>query len=97
MEGDTAVIDEEECIRCAICHDVCPVDAVRHDGERIPQDVEANVAWANSLLDHEFYEGDIASQKDLVERLQRHFVKHIKVAEQTIERLRDIQQARYPD
>ena len=40
LTGDGfAEIDEAECIRCGRCHDVCPQEAVRHDGERIPQEV----------------------------------------------------------
>ena len=38
-----------ECIRCGICHDVCPEDAARHDGERIPDEVQSNLAYAKKL------------------------------------------------
>jgi len=37
MPGETAVIDDEKCIRCGRCHEVCPEEAVRHDSERIPR------------------------------------------------------------
>ena len=40
MEDDIAFIDEDNYIRCGVCHDVCPEDAVRHDRERIPEEVE---------------------------------------------------------
>jgi len=49
---ETAVIDEEKCIRCGRCHDVCPEEAVRHDSERIPQEIEANLDWTSRLLEH---------------------------------------------
>jgi ferredoxin len=50
IDGGFAVIDERTCIRCGKCHDVCPQEAVRHDSERIPQEVAANVEWTNDLL-----------------------------------------------
>ena len=87
MEKDIAFINENECIRCGVCHEVCPEDAVRHDGERIPEEVQANLAYAKKLLSHEYYSNDKTKQKQLVERLQRFFTKSKKVAEKTIEQL----------
>jgi len=81
---DTAEINDEECIHCGRCHDVCPNEAVRHDGERIPEEIEANLAWTRRLLKH------FATPEEkgaLVERMKRHFAKQKKVAEQTIQRL----------
>jgi len=84
MVDETARIDEQECIRCGNCHSVCPQEAVRHDGERIPQEVEANLAWTRRLMEH----FDTAEQKHgLVERMQRYFTKERKVAEETIKKL----------
>lgn len=87
MEKDIAFIKEDECIRCGVCHDVCPEDAVRHDGERIPEEVQSNLAYAEKLLTHEYYSNDKTKQKQLIERLQRLFTKNKKVAEKTIEQL----------
>jgi len=87
MEDEFAVIDEDHCIRCGVCHDVCPEDAVRHDGERIPQEVEANIAWVQGLLGHEYYVNDQERQKGLLERLMKYFAKNKKVIEKTMERL----------
>ena len=87
MNGEGAVIDERMCIRCGKCHDVCPQEAVRHDSERIPQEVAANVKWAEDLLGH------FESPEDkggLIDRTKRYFVKERKVAEQTIERLDEL-------
>ena len=84
MNGGFAVIDERTCIRCGKCHDVCPQEAVRHDSERIPQEVAANVEWTKDLLGH------FESPEDkggLIDRMKRYFVKERKVAEQTIEHL----------
>jgi Fe-S-cluster-containing hydrogenase component 2 len=90
MEQGVAVINQEECIRCGVCHTVCSSDAVRHDGERIPEEVEANLAWAKTLLEHKYYSSDEKKQKQLIERLQRYFTKNEKVMKTTIEHLKNL-------
>ncbi|OPL18768.1 MAG: ferredoxin [Candidatus Aegiribacteria sp. MLS_C] len=90
MDEDTAYIDEERCIRCGVCHDACPEDAVRHDGERVPEEVRSNLSYARNLLAHDYYLGDRARQEQLIERLERHFIKDRKVAEATLEKLRSL-------
>ena len=97
MEADIALIKEDECLRCGHCHEVCPSNAVRHDGERIPEEVQLNLAWAKKLLAHEYYAHDTVKQKQLIERLQRFFTKNKKVAEQTIEQLGMLQTTEYAD
>jgi ferredoxin len=84
MDDTAALIDEKACIRYGKCHDVCPEEAVRHDSERIPQDVEANIEWTRELL-HHF--DTPAERRGLVERMKRYFAKECKVAEQSILRL----------
>ncbi|RKY68425.1 MAG: ferredoxin [Candidatus Latescibacterota bacterium] len=96
-EEETAFIREDECIRCGVCHDVCPNDAVRHDGERIPEEVQANLAWAKKLLAHEYYSNDKTKQKQLIDRLQRLFLKNKKVAEKTIDQLGILRDTEYAD
>lgn len=88
MTRGAAVIDEKSCIRCGKCHDVCPQQAVRHDSERIPQEIEENLDWTRELLRHFETTED---QQGLVERMKRYFNKERKVADQTIERLEDMQ------
>ena len=97
MEEEIAFIKEDECIRCGVCHDVCPDDAVRHDGERIPEEVQSNLAWAKKLLTHEYYANDKPKQRQLIDRLQRFFAKNKKVAEKTIEQLETLQNTEYVD
>ncbi len=97
MEEDIAFINEDECIRCGVCHDVCAENAVRHDGERIPEEVQNNLVWAKKLLTHEYYSNDKTKQKQLIERLQRFFIKNKKVTEQTIEQLKILQNTEYAD
>ncbi|MBW2119335.1 MAG: 4Fe-4S binding protein [Deltaproteobacteria bacterium] len=87
MEDDIAFLDEDNCIRCGVCHDVCPEDAVRHDGERIPEEVESNLARIRRFLEHDYYAGDKKRQRQLIERMKRYFTKERQVAEKTIERI----------
>lgn len=76
-----AEIDEAECIRCGRCHDVCPQEAVRHDSERIPQEVAENLRWVRKLLAH-FQEPE--GQSAFMQRMVRFFKKQTKVSEQTL-------------
>jgi len=86
-EQDLAAIDEQTCIRCGTCHDVCPEEAVRHDSERVPQEIEANIQWVEKLMGH--YQSP-EEKKALVGRMVRYFAKERKVAEQTLERLQSM-------
>lgn len=90
MNDGTASIDEGRCIRCGICHDVCPGEAVRHDSERLPQEVEANVAWVKELLAHDYYLDEPDKQRGLIRRMARYFAKNKRVAEQTMARLEQL-------
>jgi len=87
LEDDGAVINDAECIRCGKCHDVCPQEAVRHDGERLPQEVEANIQWARHLMGH--FDSD-AERAALLERLKRHFKLKRKILEETERRLQSL-------
>lgn len=79
--GGPAAINEAECIRCGRCHDVCPEDAVRHDSERIPQEIGANLQWVRRLLRH-FEEPP--ERAAFIGRMVRFFNKQKKVTEQTL-------------
>ena len=83
-ESQEALINEDECIRCGRCHDVCPQEAVRHDSERIPQEVESNIERTKGLLRH--YENR-DQQRAFLERMVRYFKKQQKVVDLTIDRL----------
>jgi ferredoxin len=83
-EDQKAIINEDECIRCGKCHDVCPEEAVRHDSERIPQEVEANIEKTKGLLKHfETHQ----EQQAFLERMIRYFNKEQKVTILTIDKL----------
>ena len=83
-QDQKAFINDDECIRCGRCHDICTQEAVRHDGERIPQEVEANIKKTRYLLRH-YDRSD--EQQAFLERMVRHYKKEQKVAGLTIDEL----------
>lgn len=78
------VIDDDACIRCGRCHEVCPEEAVRHDSERIPEEVKANIEKTKGFLKH-FKTTE--EQQSLIERMIRYFNKEQKVANLTMQEL----------
>jgi len=87
MKNGKAEIDMGKCIRCGKCHETCPQHAVRHDSEKIPQEVEENVEWAKGLMKH-CKTGK--ERKEFLERMVKHFNKEKKVAEKSLERIKQI-------
>lgn len=87
MDDGAARINDERCIRCGVCHEACPAEAVRHDGERTPEDVKSNLDWVRRLLENDYYANDEEKQAALMKRLERHFAREIEVARRTIEQL----------
>ena len=51
IRDEKAEIDMESCIRCGKCHEVCPEDAVRHDSEKIPDEIKINVMETKKFMD----------------------------------------------
>ncbi len=86
MKQGKAEVDMEECIRCGKCHDVCPQEAVKHDKEKIPIEVEENIKKTKKLMENFETEEE---KKAFLERMIKHFNKEIKVAEKTIEKIKD--------
>ena len=82
-----AAIVESDCIRCGRCHDACPQEAVRHDSERIPQEVAANLQWVSKLLDHFQSPSECVA---FMARIGRHFNKQKKVIERTLAALNTV-------
>ena len=81
MTDEIARINDADCIRCGSCHDVCPVEAVRHDGERLPLLLAANQEYVNRLLAHY----DTPEERDkLLTKLTRYFTNQSKLAQDTV-------------
>lgn len=87
MDGK-AEINVDDCIRCGVCHDVCPQDAVRHDSEKIPQEVEENIEWTKDLLKHYKTREE---RNAFIQRIIRHFEKEKTVMEKTLERINSLE------
>ncbi|MBN1551469.1 4Fe-4S binding protein [bacterium] len=84
MGNGFAHIDMELCIRCGTCHDVCPQDAVRHDSELIPIEVESNIDYTRKLLKN--FQGE-DERRQFLGRMIKHFNKEKIVAEKSIEKI----------
>jgi len=51
LKNSVATIDMVNCIHCGICRDTCPISAVRHDSEKIPDEVKSNVTKTKEYMD----------------------------------------------
>jgi len=80
-------IKNELCIRCGKCHDSCPEEAIRHDSERIPEEIATNLDRTRTFLK---YFTTTREQEDFIERMKRFYNKERKVAEKTISELQDL-------
>jgi ferredoxin len=89
LENDKAEINIDNCIRCGICHTVCPENVVKHDSEKILDEVEANIAKTKEFMSAcAKYLGDAKEEQKCLERMIRHFNKEKIVAEKTLEKLK---------
>lgn len=80
-----------DCIPCGRCHDVCDQEAVRHDSERVSDEVRANVKETKYFMDAcEKYLGNAKEGQKCLNRMIRHFGKEKMVAEKTIEALESL-------
>ncbi len=87
-KNDIVEINMEKCIRCGKCHSVCPQEAVRHDSEKIPQEISNNMEKTKELLKN--YKNKI-EKNAFLERMIKHYNKEMKVAKQTIEEIQIFQ------
>ena len=88
MEDRRASINMEKCIRCGTCHDLCQWEAVRHDGEKTPDDVKSNLERTKRYMDLcAEYLGDDKEREKCLQRMIRSFNRDKLVAEKTLEKL----------
>jgi ferredoxin len=88
MENEVAEIHMSDCIHCGRCHDVCDQEAVRHDSEKVSDEVKANVEETKYFMGAcERYLGDAKERQKCLNRMIKHFTKEKMVAEKTIEEL----------
>jgi len=88
MNVEEAEINMAECIRCGTCHDVCPQESVRHDSEKTPDKIKANVEMTkkNMALCARYLGGDQEKVKCL-NRMKKYFNNQKMIAEKTLEEL----------
>jgi len=87
LEDMKARINMDVCIRCGRCHTICPQEAVRHDSEKIPSEVEANIDKTRAMMRH--FES-MEEKRRFLGRMVKHFNKEKIVAEKSIERVKEI-------
>ncbi len=95
MSNNEAEINMENCICCGICHDVCPEEAVKHDSDKIPDEVKANVEKTKEFMDAcAKYLGNEEERQKCLARMIKHYNKEKIVAEKTIEKLQMLRRNR---
>jgi len=88
IENNKANINMDNCIRCGTCHTVCSQEAVRHDGEKIPEEIKANVENTKGFMEACVkHLGDDKQGQKCLNRMKKHFNKEKIVAEKTLEEL----------
>jgi ferredoxin len=88
LENELAEIHMSDCIRCGTCHDICDQEAVRHDGEKVPDEVRANVEETKYFMEAcEKYLGRAEERQKCLNRMIKYFTKEKLVAEKTLEEL----------
>jgi len=91
IRNEKVEIDMEGCIRCGKCHNVCQEDAVRHDSEKIPDEVRINVAKTKEFIDAcEKYLGDKSERQKCLNRMMKHFKSKKVIAEKTLDKLESL-------
>lgn len=91
IRNEKTEIDMSGCIRCGKCHDVCPEDAVRHDSEKIPDEIRINVMETKKSMDAcEKYLGDVKERQKCLNRMIKHFKSEKIIAEKTLDELESL-------
>ena len=91
MEESKAEINMSHCIHCGVCHGVCPEGAVKHDSEKVPDEIKANIEQTQKFMeDCAYYLGNTSEKQKCLKRMIKHFNKEKMVVEKTLERLEDL-------
>jgi Fe-S-cluster-containing hydrogenase component 2 len=78
----------QECIHCGTCHSVCPQEAVRHDSEKIPDNVRSNVEDTKRFMELcAKHLGNDKEKEKCLQRMKKYFNKQKIVAEKTLQEL----------
>lgn len=93
MIDEKADIDMEECIRCAICHDICQEEAVRHDSETVAIEIKANVIRTKKSMEAcASHFGNPEEAQKCLKRWTKHYNRKKTIAEKTMAELQSLQE-----
>lgn len=91
MREDKARIDMDGCIRCAVCHDVCPQDAIMHDSDKVPERIQSNVEKTKKNMEAcAQYLGKAEEKQKCLQRMIKHFIREKNIAEKTVVELQKL-------
>jgi len=81
-------VKKDDCMGCGICIEKCPENTIKHDSEKIPEEVNANVSVTKGFMDDcAKYLGNPEEKQKCLNRMIKHFNKDKIVAEKTLEEL----------
>jgi ferredoxin len=91
VQEEKAKIYMDGCIRCALCHDICPQEAVRHDSDKVPERIQANVEMTKKNMEAcARYLGDVEEKQKCLQRMIKHFIREGNIAEKTVAELQKL-------
>jgi ferredoxin len=91
MQEEKARINMDGCIRCALCHDICPQEAVRHDSDKVAERIQTNVEKTKKNMEACFqYLGKAEEKQKCLQRMIKHFTRESNIAEKTVTELQKL-------
>jgi Fe-S-cluster-containing hydrogenase component 2 len=94
MKDEETEIIMDGCIRCGVCHDICPQDAVRHDSEKTTERIDSNVETTKKYMELcAEHLGDENEKAKCLKRMIKYFNNQKVIAVKTLDILEKLQQA----
>ena len=94
MKDEEAEINMDGCIRCGVCHDICPQDAVRHDSEKTAERIDSNVETTKRYMELcAKYLGVEEEKSKCLNRMIKYFKNQKVITEKTLDILEKMKKA----
>jgi ferredoxin len=91
MQEEKASINMDGCIRCALCHDICPQEAVQHDSDRVLERIQVNIEKTKKNMEAcAQYLGEAEEKQKCLQRMIKHFTREKNIAEKTVAELQKL-------
>lgn len=91
VTDNKAEIDMEGCIRCGVCHEVCVLEAVKHDSEKEDEWVEEKIRLAIRNRDLcEKLLGGSQYGKESLERTIKSYKREKRILQRAVESLEEL-------